>query len=255
MNRAYLFNQINQLNQSRYSKNTSLFVTIGTGIALSLFPIIALASTSTVNGTLSANATSTGSSSVVTGTIGGGTTSTSSGSTLATSTNTISGTVVGGGSSGGGGGGGSGGSSGSSGGGGGGGNGSPSMYGMGGGGGVMDPYPGQVLGASTSTNCGPLLHTYMRQQNSNDTNEVMKLQAFLNVNLSLSLPISGLFGATTENAVNIFQIKYKSEVLAPWVPYGLPSDTTATGYVYKTTQRKINLLYCPSLYIPSPQLP
>jgi len=39
------------------------------------------------------------------------------------------------------------------------------------------------------------------------------------------------------------------------VPYGLTSDTTPTGYVYKTTRRWINLLMCSQLSIPMPVLP
>jgi hypothetical protein len=55
--------------------------------------------------------------------------------------------------------------------------------------------------------------------------------------------------------VDQFQVKYHSEVLAPWVPYGLPNEFTPTDYVYKTTMRWINLIECPALNLPIPQLP
>jgi hypothetical protein len=50
-------------------------------------------------------------------------------------------------------------------------------------------------------------------------------------------------------------LKYADEILAPWLPYGLASKQTATGYVYKTTQRWINKLHCEDLEIPMPTLP
>jgi hypothetical protein len=113
---------------------------------------------------------------------------------------------------------------------------------------------GQVLGASTDM-CGtPLLKTYLRMGKQNDSGEVALLQIFLNKELGLTLPVTGEFGADTRLAVEQFQVKYADEVLAPWVPFGLTSNTP-TGYVYKTTQRMINKLHCASLEIPMPQLP
>jgi hypothetical protein len=111
---------------------------------------------------------------------------------------------------------------------------------------------GQVLGAST---CGPLISTYMRIGWNNDTNDVANLQTFLNREVGSTLPVTGYYGALTAAAVNLFQVKYGEEVLAPWVPYGLPSAQTPTGYVYKTTQREVNLVYCPTLTIQQPTLP
>ena len=117
---------------------------------------------------------------------------------------------------------------------------------------------GKVLGASTSTlpvSCSPLLSTYMRLGKKNDVAEVKKLQTFLNSYMNAGLPVTGYFGTLTDAAVRKFQIKNAGEVLAPWVPYGLPDSSTTTGYVYKTTQRSINLAACATLTIPTPQLP
>lgn len=116
---------------------------------------------------------------------------------------------------------------------------------------------GQVLGASTT--CGFYLTSYIKPMSyknvNNSTAQVKLLQEFLNANLGTDLPVTGYYGPLSEAAVRQFQLKYSTEVLAPWVPYGLPSSKTSTGYVYKTTQRWINMIECPELALPMPQLP
>ncbi len=112
---------------------------------------------------------------------------------------------------------------------------------------------GSVLGASTCST--PLLTKYMKEGRPNDPEQVKLLQQFLNDEMGSNLQITGFFGPLTTAAVKAFQLKYASEILAPWVPHGLPSAQTPTGYVYKTTLRWINKLYCESLDIPMPQLP
>lgn len=111
---------------------------------------------------------------------------------------------------------------------------------------------GQVLGAS----CTILLNDYLRLGKKNSSAEVSKLQQFLNDHMQSGLPVTGFFGPATDKAVRAFQLGYKSDVLAPWVPLGfMPTDSTTTGYVYKTTQWKINMIHCPDLNLPFPQLP
>jgi len=100
----------------------------------------------------------------------------------------------------------------------------------------------------------PYLTTYLRIGQNNDALEVKKLQTFLNLHLNLSMPVTGFFGPQTFAAVNTFQLAHSDEVLLPWVPYGLSSAHTSTGYVYKTTQRMINNLAC-GMDLPLPQLP
>ncbi len=95
--------------------------------------------------------------------------------------------------------------------------------------------PGEVLGAQT---CPMYLTGYIRQGAQNDAGEVAKLQVFLNQFEGQALQVTGVYDAPTLSAVNAFQAKYASDVLTPWGMQG-PS-----GYVYYTTQKQINTIYC-----------
>ncbi len=111
--------------------------------------------------------------------------------------------------------------------------------------------PGQVLGVSTTlpelpAGCDALIHTYMRKGKKNDPAEVKLLQEFLNTHMQANLPVTGVFGPATDRAVRAFQQKYADEVLTPW---GLNGPT---GFVYRTTQRWVNLMHCKDLNIPMP---
>ncbi|MDB5264794.1 MAG: hypothetical protein JWN64_365 [Parcubacteria group bacterium] len=110
---------------------------------------------------------------------------------------------------------------------------------------------GEVLGAS----CGILIDTFMRENKANDSADVNDLKSFLNGEMGTDLSVNGMFDALTTAAVNAFQIKYFEDVLNPWVPFGLATNHTPTGYVYKTTAWKINMINCPELNLPMPQLP
>ena len=114
---------------------------------------------------------------------------------------------------------------------------------------------GQVLGASTSTLCTPYISSYMGLGRNNVFQDVVNLQLFLNEEMGANIPITGFFGPITNSWVSKFQLKYAAEILTHWVAFGLPSASTPTGYVYKTTLRWINMLKCPSLNLPVPQLP
>ncbi len=111
---------------------------------------------------------------------------------------------------------------------------------------------GQVAGASTS--CGRYLLSYIKYGANNDPEEVKKLQSFLNEYFGLSLELSGIYNQETYQAVERFQLLLKDEILSPWAEVNcLPSEDIATGYVYRTTQRAINNIMCPSLglFIPN----
>jgi peptidoglycan hydrolase-like protein with peptidoglycan-binding domain len=68
------------------------------------------------------------------------------------------------------------------------------------------------------------------------------------------LPLDGVFGSSTEAAVEAFQLTYWQDILAPWVAFSLPTDHSATGVVSITTSWKINMLVCPALNLPKPVL-
>jgi len=102
---------------------------------------------------------------------------------------------------------------------------------------------GEVLG---DTACGIYLTEYIHLEKENNTDEVLKLQLFLNDYMNLELDVSGVYDIVTYNAVKDFQVKESKEILEPW---GL---TEPTGYVYKTTKRRINMIKCPDLNLPMP---
>jgi len=79
--------------------------------------------------------------------------------------------------------------------------------------------------------CNYLLE-YLKIGQNNNPVEVEKLQAFLKIK------ITGVFDETTFKAVSQFQKNYSSDVLEPW---GLDDST---GYVYITTKKKVNEIYC-----------
>ena len=129
------------------------------------------------------------------------------------------------------------------------------LLGGGGGNGPITPQ-GQVLGATTElpAGCTAYLNEYIKLGRKNNTDEVKKLQAFLN-SLGEKLPVTGFYGALSYAAVKNFQVKAAEQILNPWISATGNVDKTGTGYVYKTTKRWINLLNCPTLNLPMPQLP
>ncbi len=100
---------------------------------------------------------------------------------------------------------------------------------------------GAVQGASTTTySCtdGQYLTDFMRRGQSNNSEQVKKLQVFLNNQVGAGLTVSGDFDLGTENAVKAFQASNPVQILEPW------GIVDPTGYVYKTTLRWINSMAC-----------
>lgn len=95
---------------------------------------------------------------------------------------------------------------------------------------------GEVLGAETE--CPMYLTGYIKYGATNDSGEVAKLQTFLNAYEGNTLAVTGTYNQATLAAVNAFQRKYAADVLEPW---GLKGTT---GYVYYTTQKEVNTIYC-----------
>lgn len=110
---------------------------------------------------------------------------------------------------------------------------------------------GRVLGVATTTGntsitsdtpgtCGMYLTSYLRMGMNNPSDQVLKLQVFLNViNGTTTVPMTGVFDEATDLAVRAFQVKYLTSILSPW------NLTVGTGYVYKTTRSVINNMVCP----------
>ncbi len=96
--------------------------------------------------------------------------------------------------------------------------------------------------------CELYLEGYIRYGTDNNPGEVEKLQTFLNEYEGEDIPVTGFYGDITLKAVNRFQVKYSDEILAPW------GINTPTGYVYKTTQRKINDIKCPGVEVTMPEI-
>jgi len=118
---------------------------------------------------------------------------------------------------------------------------------------------GSVLGASTEDEglmCEPYLKEYIKLGGNNNSEEVKKLQIFLNQFFELNNPVTGVYGPITYGMVKKFQAHQEAGTLAPWASAGVPTDGP-TGYVYKTTKRWINILKCPEMLAstPIPQLP
>lgn len=117
------------------------------------------------------------------------------------------------------------------------------------------PIQGQVLGAYEEVCSDPLLKTYIRLGAGNDSEEVKRLQNFLNKYVKSDLPITGYYGPLTFAAVKQFQVQEALEVLVPWIKQTGSIDSNGTGYVYKTTKRRVNMIHCSALDIPMPILP
>lgn len=101
------------------------------------------------------------------------------------------------------------------------------------GGGFVSPSPTLV-----PLPCPLYLREFIRLGQDNDPFEVRKLQAFLNVFMGESLPITGFYGQADFEAVSRMQARYLPDVLTPW---GIDEST---GYVFITTRLAINNIYC-----------
>ncbi|MBX4189024.1 hypothetical protein KW785_00315 [Candidatus Parcubacteria bacterium] len=83
----------------------------------------------------------------------------------------------------------------------------------------------------------------MRIDFVNDPDQVYLLQSFLKyIEGYDTVSLTGVFDQATFDAVSAFQVKFQSDILTPW---GL---TQPTGYVYILTLKKINEIYCQTIY-------
>jgi len=97
----------------------------------------------------------------------------------------------------------------------------------------------QIKYITTNKTCSLYMTKYVKQGLKNDPMNVKKLQQFLkDYEGFTTLKVDGKFGPISLNAVKKFQLKYKKDILGPW------GMTKPSGWVYKTTLKKINELYC-----------
>lgn len=96
--------------------------------------------------------------------------------------------------------------------------------------------------------CVPLITSYIRPGTLNDQTDVSKLQFFLRTHEDdARVSLTGSYDLMTEVSVRDFQERYRTDILSPW-GIGAP-----TGYVYYTTQKKINELWCEQEFPLSPE--
>lgn len=87
--------------------------------------------------------------------------------------------------------------------------------------------------------CPQYLTSYIEWGGENATDEVKKLQRFLiDAQGEGGVSETGEYDEASYGAVHRFQEEYFDEIIAPW------GGKETTGFVYYTTQKKINDLYC-----------
>jgi hypothetical protein len=106
---------------------------------------------------------------------------------------------------------------------------------------------GEVLGAEDvvvpppAPMCDTYLTAFIGAGKDNDPEQVKRLQSVLIESEGADIEENGEYDEKTLAAVHAFQTKYAEEILAPW------NIEHSTGYVYLTTRKKVNELYCKSL--------
>lgn len=90
----------------------------------------------------------------------------------------------------------------------------------------------------TTITCSGYLNSYIRYGNNNRTQDVERLERFLNEYENEDVDVDGFYSRADEQAVKRFQEKYRSEIMEPW------GMTTPSGYVYSRTLNQINSLHC-----------
>lgn len=97
---------------------------------------------------------------------------------------------------------------------------------------------GEILGATTCF----YLRDHLKMGWNNDSTEMLKLKTFLNVFEQENLSLNSNFDQATFDAVSRFQNKYFADILEPW------GHDAPTGFVYILTKKKINEIFCRSLF-------
>ncbi|MDQ5912113.1 MAG: Delta-60 repeat protein/Por secretion system C-terminal sorting [Patescibacteria group bacterium] len=90
--------------------------------------------------------------------------------------------------------------------------------------------------------CTAYIKSNIKYRQLNSSEDVTRLQNFLNTYEEGRLPLTGIYDLATKNAVDIFQAKYAKHILFPW------GITKPTGAVLQTTRAKINAMVCAKTY-------
>ncbi|OGZ46559.1 MAG: hypothetical protein A3J54_02605 [Candidatus Ryanbacteria bacterium RIFCSPHIGHO2_02_FULL_45_13b] len=103
--------------------------------------------------------------------------------------------------------------------------------------------PPQVSEISiTESPCVEYLKSYIKFGAVNNSDDVRRLELFLNTFEGFSLPVDGIYNPDDHRAVTVFQERHRNEILLPW------GHTKGTGYVYYTTRKYINEIYCANMF-------
>ncbi len=86
--------------------------------------------------------------------------------------------------------------------------------------------------------CSAYLTSFIRTEQANDPEQVKRLQYVLRDFENDSVEVNGVYDSATLAAVHSLQTKYASDILTPW------GVDFSTGYVYLTTRKKVNEIYC-----------
>lgn len=97
---------------------------------------------------------------------------------------------------------------------------------------------GLVEETDNTGTCEPLIVDSLKLGWKNPEEQMKALERFLNVEEGEDLAVDGFFGRSDFAAVERFQVKYASDILAP---YG---RTAPTGFVHTETKDQINELHC-----------
>ena len=97
----------------------------------------------------------------------------------------------------------------------------------------------EVVEDMPKATCSPLLETYISPSGTNSRDEVGELQFFLRtIEGDTTVSLTKEYDAATIRSVHAFQMRYADDILTPW------GMTESSGYVYYTTQKKVNELWC-----------
>jgi hypothetical protein len=103
-----------------------------------------------------------------------------------------------------------------------------------------------VLPPLTNISQCQYLTKYLKYGWNNPVSEVTKLQTFLRDTEKINVNVTGIFDLQTLSAVHTFQARYLNDVMVPW------GVRRTSGFVYYTTTKKINEIYCKTTFSLTP---